>query len=193
MTYLLLVKHSLPEIIPGLPAERWRLSEEGQRRCDLLAERLAAYAPEMIVSSREPKAQETAQLVARRLSLPVEIASGLHEHERWKVPFTGQEQFEAEIARFFAQPDQLVFGEETARQAQQRFQQAVMAALARYPCQTLVVVAHGTVISLFAAQYCGVEPFPFWKRLGLPACAVLSQPQLTLLQVITEIKKGMPG
>ncbi len=45
MPRLILVKHSLPEIVPALPANEWRLSEGGRPRCRVLAERLAAYSP----------------------------------------------------------------------------------------------------------------------------------------------------
>ena len=52
---LILVKHSLPEIVDGVRAREWRLGDEGRRRCDALAEALASYAPSgVITSSDEP-------------------------------------------------------------------------------------------------------------------------------------------
>lgn len=45
MRRLILVKHSLPQIVPGKPAPRWHLSDEGRRRGTLLADRLAIVAP----------------------------------------------------------------------------------------------------------------------------------------------------
>ena len=39
--HLLLVRHSQPEIMLGLPARDWRLSAEGRARCQLLAEEIA--------------------------------------------------------------------------------------------------------------------------------------------------------
>ena len=36
MSYLILVKHALPEIIPTLPANQWHLSEVGRTQCALL-------------------------------------------------------------------------------------------------------------------------------------------------------------
>ena len=67
--YLILVKHSLPEIIKNMPAREWKLSVEGQIRAQRLAERLNQYQPEVIVSSIEPKAQETAEIIARQHNL----------------------------------------------------------------------------------------------------------------------------
>jgi broad specificity phosphatase PhoE len=45
-------------------ASQWRLSDTACQRCLLLAKRLAGYRPQTIVASAEPKAVETAQLVA---------------------------------------------------------------------------------------------------------------------------------
>ncbi|MBN1149184.1 MAG: histidine phosphatase family protein [Anaerolineales bacterium] len=181
---LILVKHSLPEIEPGRPASHWRLSGEGKRRCQALADLLAAYQPVSIVSSQEPKAVETARIVAGRLGLRAKSAAGLHEHERRTAPFTDQPTFEAAVARFFAHPNQLVFGEESAEQAQARFSAAVDSLLAQHTGGNLTLVAHGTVITLFVARSNGIEPLAFWKRLGLPSLVVLSISNLALLDVV---------
>ena len=41
--YLILVKHSLPEIAENVPAHEWKLSEEGRVRARRLAERLINF------------------------------------------------------------------------------------------------------------------------------------------------------
>jgi broad specificity phosphatase PhoE len=82
---LILVRHSAPEIIPGLPAHQWHLSETGRARCKLLADEMRHYSPEVLVSSVEPKAQETAQLVAAQLGLTFQTVEGLHEHKRREI------------------------------------------------------------------------------------------------------------
>jgi broad specificity phosphatase PhoE len=177
---LILVRHSLPEIVPSLPASRWRLSDEGRRRCERLAERLAAYQPSIVVTSLEPKAIETGQIVARILGIPVETALDLHEHERPYVePFGTREQFEARVSRLFEYPAELIFGAETADQAHNRFASAIDDVLATERYGNLAVVTHGTVLTLFVARAAGLAPVPFWKKLGLPAFVVLSLPDLS--------------
>jgi broad specificity phosphatase PhoE len=47
--YLILVKHSLPEIEEDRPANTWKLSEEGRLRAHRLAEQLEGFEPEVIV------------------------------------------------------------------------------------------------------------------------------------------------
>jgi broad specificity phosphatase PhoE len=181
---LLLIKHSLPEMVPGLPANRWHLAEAGRLRCQALAEHLVPYRPDVIVASAEPKAAETAELVAGALHKPWHIAPGLHEHERSGVGWIDREHFEARVAEFFRRPGALVFGGETADQAHARFAAAIAALAAQYPARSLAVVAHGTVISLFVARSAGLEPFPLWGRLGLPSFVVLSSPEMGLVSVV---------
>ncbi|MGD9101442.1 MAG: histidine phosphatase family protein [Anaerolineae bacterium] len=189
MPKLILVRHSYPDIEPTRSANRWSLSETGRGRCKPLADKLAGYQLEIIVTSVEPKAVETGQIVADLLGKPCETAQGLHEHERRDVGFGSRERFESSVADFFAQPRELVFGEESADQAHQRFSQAITNVIERYPHQNVAVVSHGTVMTLFVARAAGLEPFPFWKRLGLPAFVVLSFPRFDLLTIVEDVGK----
>jgi broad specificity phosphatase PhoE len=187
LSHLLLIKHSLPEPIAGLDANTWRLSEVGRRRCTALAERVAPYAPKIIVTSQEPKAGETGELVGRALGLPVESGPDLHEHDRRGVPWLGQDEFETAVRQFFDRPDDLVFGRETAHSAGFRFSRAVEAAVTRHPTGTIAIVAHGTVISLYVAAKTGIDAFQTWQRLGLPSVVVLSLGDGRLVDIIERV------
>lgn len=187
MNHLLLVKHSLPEIDPALPAREWKLSPAGRVRCIALAERIASYTPGLVISSLEPKAMETAQLVARQLDKPFHTFEGLHEHDRTGVGFLGREELDAKVNDFFKHPDQLVLGRETARQARERFCKALASIEMEYPNHNLVVVAHGTVITLFVEKMTGLAPFSFWKRLDLPSFVVFSLPGYKLVTTVESL------
>jgi broad specificity phosphatase PhoE len=132
--HLILVKHSLPAIEPGVAAAAWRLSPAGRARCRPLADALAPYRPDYLFASAEPKATETAMLVAAQLGLGYAVAADLHEHRRATVPWLDAADFAAQVARCFAEPAALVMGEETADQAHRRFAGAV---------DTLVAAHHG--------------------------------------------------
>jgi broad specificity phosphatase PhoE len=160
---LLLVRHSAPEIDPAVPSEEWRLSDEGRRRCGPLAERLAACRPRVLVASTEPKARETAELVARPLGLGVELSDGLRETARRTVGWLASDELERGIRALFHQPDEVVFGEESGAAALARFKEAVHG----LP-EPAVVVTHGTVLSLYAAARTDRDAFDIWRRLELP-------------------------
>lgn len=174
---LVLIRHSLPNIIADVPACQWALSERGRQRCRPLASRVASWQPGIVVSSLESKAIETGRLVAERLDIPFETAAGLHEHERQGATFTTSKQFQTDVAAFFQHPGERVFGNETADQARQRFCQAVTKVLTAHSLDTVAIVTHGTVMTLFVSQMTGMEPFSFWQRLGLPAFVVLGLPE----------------
>jgi broad specificity phosphatase PhoE len=184
MRYLILVKHAMPEIVPDVPAREWRLSDDGRRQSQVLAGRLAAYAPEIVVTSNEPKAAETGAIVATALGRPTRFKTGLHEHDRTNVPFGSADRFAADVRRFFAQPDRLVHGRETADDAHRRFAAAIDEVLRAYPTENVAVVAHGTVIALFVARATGSDGYELWERLELPAYVVLELPGLAVAEVV---------
>jgi broad specificity phosphatase PhoE len=193
MPKLILIRHSQPQIEPGVPAHQWKLSESGRVRCRPLAERLADHDPTVIVSSVELKAVETARGVAELLGCSLETALGLHEHERHGLGLLGAEQFEVAVAGLFARPGERVMGEESADQAHQRFARAVDGVIRQHAGRNVAVVTHGTVMTLFVTRAAGLEPFPFWRQLGLPAFVVLSLPALELLEVaVTVTPEGEP-
>jgi broad specificity phosphatase PhoE len=165
---VLLVRHSLPEVDPSRPAEEWTLSDEGRARCAPLAARLGTYAPEGIISSTEPKARETAELIGAELGLEVGESPALCETARRTVPWLEPESFRRAMQTLFERPDDVVFGEESAAHALARF-----SAVAAGVDERTIVVSHGTVISLYAAERTGEDPFAIWSRLELPDLLVI--------------------
>lgn len=187
MKHLILVKHSLPEITPTIPAKEWRLSKSGQARCKVLAEKLESHLPDVILSSVEPKAIETAQIVASQMNKPFSIFKNLHEHDRTGVGFLDKEQFQAQVNDFFAHSNRLVLGNETAAQAAERFSNALLSIEVEHPDKNIMVVAHGTVITLFVEKFNDVEAYSFWRKLDLPSFVVLSLPGHKLVKTVERV------
>jgi broad specificity phosphatase PhoE len=188
MQTLILIKHSLPEITGNLPPCEWHLSDAGRLRCKALAERLAPHRPTRLVASREPKAYETAEELAAHLVLPLAAEDDLHEHVHRQAGLLRAEDFEAAVARFFAQPADLVFGSETADQAHRRFEQALSLILEKYHDESTAVVTHGRVLTLFVTRALGLDPCAFWKCLGLPSFAVTAWPDRRLLSLVDRVE-----
>jgi broad specificity phosphatase PhoE len=179
--YLILVKHSVPEIAQNVPAQEWKLSEPGRARATRLAELLKQYRPEVIISSKEPKARETAEIIAKLYKIELNVAENLHEHDRSNVPYLAHEEFQALIHEFFQKPKELVFGKETADQAHARFYRSVHSILNEHANKTVIIVTHGTVISLFVARLTGRSDFEIWNMLGLPSFIALDLHSNTLI------------
>ena len=172
-----------------MPAALWGLGTEGRSRCVLLSEKLMAHEPRVIVSSLERKAVETAEIVAERLGKTFETVVGLHEQDRSNLnEILGDAEFEGTISALFDWPDQLVMGRETGAQARDRFVGSVENVLEKWPGGNVVIIAHGTVMTLFVANCFDIRPLEFWKRLGLPSFVVLSLPELGLLSTVESLE-----
>ena len=177
---LLLIRHAQTVLDPSAPADDWRLTPEAYRACRDLAKGLAGKGLSCIVSSETFKAKETARVLAEGLELPTMSAPNLHEHERVGTPFLSDDAFLSALQALFAYPDKLVFGSETAHSARERFDRAVRAALAQYPGETLAIVTHATVMSLFVAHYSAVDAFSYWQTLRMPDTVWLRLPSFEL-------------
>ena len=192
MGYLILVKHAMPEIETDVPASQWRLSTAGRAAAASLARQLEPYAPLDLFSSPEPKACETAQIVSQHLGVDFETQWDLAEHRRDGVQFLQAHEFEAAVRRCLEEPDILAFGSETARQAAMRFISAVDAIQEAAGERNIVIISHGTVISLFVGAVTGTDPFRIWRQLGLPSYVIMSRPGLTRVKIVTDISEGRP-
>lgn len=184
---LILVRHSLPEVDPRRPSREWALSVEGRRRCGPLAEALRGLKADGIISSPELKARQTAEELGWRLGLPRSVQAGLQEHDRTGTRFLPAQEFRAQVARAFAQPQARVWGAESADEAHDRFAAAVAAVLYEHSGLRPVLVSHGMVISLYVARRVGLDPHRLWRQLGLPALLVLSTERDALLEAIYEL------
>ena len=147
----------------------------------------------MIWSSREPKAIETAEIVADELGVPAKIADGLEEHHRDNVPFLSpKEKFEEAVERLFRCPDRLVLGRETANHARDRFTAAIDEVIDAGQSDS-IVVTHGTVMTLFVASFPGVERMAFWRRLGLPSYVVLTLSDMRIKSIVEGVTEVGPS
>ncbi len=178
---IVLVRHAKPRIEENVPSAQWKLSPEGAQASARLAERLLEFDFSQIASSPEPKAVGTAQAIAPRLGLALEIDDGFAENSRKSVGFMPREEIEAGIAALFANPGSLVFGDETANQCFHRFQQALDRQVAK-STGDVIAVTHGTILSIYVARTLGIDPMPFWRGLGLPCAIVLSDAEMRIIE-----------
>jgi broad specificity phosphatase PhoE len=173
MGKLLLIKHSLPEIVAAVPSREWVLSAEGRARCRWLAGELTRHGIERLYASLEPKALETASIAGAEAGLIAEGRPDLHENDRTGLGFLPRAVLDARIRDFFTRPDELIIGTETANAARARFAGAVSRLVEVVAGRTTAIVAHGTVITLLVAAHNEIEPFDLWLRLQTPGYVVL--------------------
>jgi broad specificity phosphatase PhoE len=168
---LILVRHAAPLIEPGVPPPQWGLSPEGRADAEALSARVAALGPVAICASTEPKAIETARILARPLGLAIETDPAFDEHHREDWPFEPDAAVrDARMLRVLSEFGSSVEGAEVGAVAAARFAVGVEARAAR----PLVVVSHGTILSLYLAWVASLEPQELWRSLKLPEALVIN-------------------
>ena len=184
MRQLIVIRHSQTRQQPNVNSHEWQLTDEGRKRCQVLAEELRPYAIDRVITSEEPKAALTGQLVAGGLAIAGDTAPNLHETKRETVGYFEREaDFKASVQAAMTEPDKLLFGEETFTAARERFSKQLDTLLEQYPDETLAVVTHGTVMALYLAHLSEQDVVSLWNSLDMPAYAVimvsLAQKQVT--------------
>ena len=187
MSKLILIKHAAPQVEPDVPSHDWNLSDQGRAAAAVLAERLRPHAPEVIVTSDEPKAIETGDIVGQMLGLTSSVADDVHEHDRSNVPLMRTPDFISAMALFFKRPGELVLGRETAAEARFRVNGALRKLVDAHAGKNVAVVTHGTVIALVAARHAGTDEFQLWRRMALPSFVVLTPPEMTLVELVERV------
>lgn len=184
--HIVLVKHAMPVLDDSVPPREWVLGAEGETQAKRLASKLERFDPPRLAASPEPKARRTGEIVAAQLGVGCTVIEGLEELDRPAAPLVGAEEHERRNAAIFAEPSRVVLGRESADDARTRFHAAISRALSQAP-GTPVVVAHGTVISLFVAEHnAEVDAFELWKRLKAPSFVVLDRDTSELLEVVND-------
>ena len=189
MPLLILIRHAETQQEPGRSAHDWTLTPEGIARCSDLAHSLAPYQISTLYSSHENKARLTAQHVAQVLGIAHNSAADLHETQRSTAPYYAElADFQEHIRRGMAEPQRVIFGEEAFGAALARFSLAIDALLTKHSQETIGVVTHGTVMSLFLGKRCNLDSYSFWQKLGMPAWFAIELPGWNLLRSVYHLE-----
>ena len=149
----------------------------GYRQAVAMAESLSSLAPpDVIVASPLLRARETAQAIADRLGMPVDIDPDVAELDFGSFEGWTLEDIRAQHPEFASQMSDRDF--DTAWPEGERLSEfhlrsiAALATLAsRYAAHTAVVVTHGGFLGSVAAQLIGVPPND-WARFQIRNCSI---------------------
>lgn len=157
MSLLRYITHPNVAIDPSTPVPEWGLSDEGRRRAHAMFDQPWITSIARIVSSTEPKAVETAEILATHLALSVEARPGIGENDRSATGFAPPEEFEALADAFFADPHTSIRGWERAIDAQQRIAEGLEDLLTTDEHgRDIAVIGHGGVGTLWYCHLAGV-------------------------------------
>jgi broad specificity phosphatase PhoE len=147
--------HPQVKIDPVIPVPSWGLNEVGRARTEAIASTGRLSETRQIISSAERKAIETAEIIAARLNIEVEVREAMHENDRSATGFLMPDEFEAVANQFFAQPHTSIRGWERAIDAQLRIVREVEHVLSRKRPGDVLFIGHGGVGTLLYCHYAG--------------------------------------
>lgn len=179
MPILYLVRHPHTRVDPSQPASRWGLSDRGRAEVRTLVALPLWASVSHVYTSSQPKTTLVGTAVQQAHSIPFTVNNALDEAQR--DGWLGTDAFEAAQRAFFVEPESTpVAGWESAHAAQTRFLAAMDGILRQHPPgESLAVVSHGTVLTLYAAHVRGVPPtFDDWQQIGFAAIMAVDRATL---------------
>jgi probable phosphomutase (TIGR03848 family) len=177
VTVFLLVRHAVTSHT-GHKLTGWapgvHLSDDGREQANAVAERLAKAPIKAIYSSPIDRTLETAQAVAAKHRLDVQIADAIGEvqYGTWtnrSLKSLAKTKLWVKVQRF---PSGARFPQgETLREVQSRAVGELERIQARHPKQVVCVVSHADVIKLVVAHYLGVH-IDLFQRIAIGPASV---------------------
>lgn len=156
---LLLVRHALPirrELVDG-PADP-ELSADGHAQAEHLATYLSSEHLDAIYASPLRRARQTAEAVAARHSLDVQVSDGVAEFDRLSNDYIPTEELKAaNDPRYHAMINgEWDTDEETSDEFRARAVLTIEELIEAHPAQRIAVVCHGGVINGYIGHVLGL-------------------------------------
>lgn len=174
-TSLLFVRHGKQESPPdGAFPQDWldgELTATGLAQAAAVADLLASEPLAAIASSTLRRARRTAEEIASRHALDVQVFPGLAEIDCyadvplgvWPADYVGTEAWAAAYANFAREGRWELFGcGETGAQLRKRVVAVVDELVEKHPGQTVAVVCHGGAINAYLAAKLGIATDMFF-------------------------------
>ena len=159
---LLLVRHAEPERVApgrGVPADP-ALTARGREQAERLAAWLAHEPIDVVLSSPQRRARETAEPVARAHGLTVQVVDGLMEYDSQSDSYIPMEELRSSndphlAAMYEGRWEE--FGAESTATFRARVGATLDEVVAAHPGRRVVAVCHGGVINVATAVVIGLD------------------------------------
>lgn len=151
------VRHALPVVDATMSSRLWPLTEQGRLATRQLAARLKLEPNQIVVSSDEIKARETADLLSDRVTVDPRLA----EVQR---PWVADDYRQLAETWLGGAPVQ---GWESMPSAIERMGMAVNEAIGKGE-GSAYLVTHGLIMSAYIGSVAEIDPGALWSELGFP-------------------------
>ncbi|MFH1456148.1 MAG: histidine phosphatase family protein [archaeon] len=165
---LIFLRHAETKKDKSIPVSQWVLTREGKEKSKNLTNDKYLLDVDIIITSTEKKAFQTAKHLADKLNKEIIQIKDLSELNRDKGEIMTKEEYDQMKVKIFEDLDFTDFGWETCNHALERFRKTVKEIDKKYENKKILIVAHGTVMTLYFSylQNSLDNIFTRWKSLG---------------------------
>ncbi|MBI1969840.1 histidine phosphatase family protein [Candidatus Woesearchaeota archaeon] len=147
-----LLRHAEIKIDKKLPISKWKLSMKGRKQAAALARKNIFEDIDLILSSREEKAYQTAKPLASKLRKRIMKLKAFDELHRDKGGFLEKKEFERALKFCLTHLDKSVYQWEIAKHGLKCFENGIKRIDRKYRGKNILLVSHGIVINLYFAK-----------------------------------------
>lgn len=149
---LILLRHAETNVDENLKISKWFLTERGKIEATKIFKLDLFNDIDIIITSDEEKAYQTAYPLAEKLQLEIIRNERLNEINRDQGRFLEKDEYLKTMELCMANKDQSYNKWETVNSALNRFSNKIEEIDSRYYNKKILIVAHGGVINLYFAK-----------------------------------------
>jgi len=174
MNAYIFLRHAKTKKDPLKHATQWELEEDALEVLNTHIQDDVFKDVDMVITSTEPKAIATAKPIAKHSGLEITSQDSFNEIKR-EEDFLTDKEFLIQKQTQLESLDTAVGGPESGRKALQRFEHGLQLLEEMHTDKTMVIVSHGTVLSLYFASLLGTlgTVFERWGQLKFCAFGVV--------------------
>ena len=162
------LRHASTQMDENKPVDKWILTEEGRKEIQDIVGTGIFDDIDIIISSSEKKAIQTAYYLSERIGKDVHLNPDLRELHRGGEYIETKEEYETRVWRCFNNPSDCSFGWETIEKCLERIQRAITRFDDRYTDKKIFIVSHGIILTAYFGELLDLpkeEMFERWKKL----------------------------
>ncbi|MBN2100602.1 histidine phosphatase family protein [Candidatus Dojkabacteria bacterium] len=172
---LILIRHSKTNVDPKTPICQWGLSEEGISLAQKLSNEPEVQSLDVIYSSLQTKALETALILAKPNAIPIKTDDNLTEVTSFTKEHFGY-KYTQNVSDFYSGKVLRLANGESADEGLKRFNEAIEMIEKVETAAGIFkagIVSHGNILSFYTAQFSDLTPIQIEQRIQMPDYAIL--------------------
>lgn len=171
---IIFIRHSKTEIDPQVPISNWGLSEEGVELAKRFSTNESVQQLDVLYTSFQTKALETAVLLAKPNGIPIKADNGLTEVSSFTGPFEPNfEQYEQGVKDYYAKKIERISNGESIDEAVERFNRTLLSIVAAEQGKNKIgIITHANIVTLFSSQYMDIDCYNTHMAIKQPDIAI---------------------